>query len=405
MVNFHFMCHWCRFVTKTSSNPIRKSSWVKWDFVSSASWTKPIRVRQPSWGWKRPPRKHLPMLVSLIFYSFMISPHLRRCQCRWPRKANPGTERSDRVTLDSSGIVPRNGHSTSEGLVLSCHEDERRNKLYYRIHWTLTGCILYGPPGTGKTLLAKAVANSTNATFMRVTGSELVKKTLGDGPKLVREIFKIAAENAPTIIFIDEVDAIGGKRNDGKASDGEKEVQRTLLELLNQLDGFDKNTDVRIIMATNRIDCLDPALIRPGRIDRKIEVPLPSDNVRFYVYICNSFSPVINQLFLTVSESNLPTSHQRNESCWGCHFRETATERCGWTEVSCSFLVSIFSNLFDSFQLISTSSGADISAMTSAAGMLALRERRKVITLKDFEEAKKSVLYRKKMTTREGLYV
>lgn len=143
----------------------------------------------------------------------------------------------------------------------------------------MTGCILYGPPGTGKTLLAKAVANSTNATFIRVTGSELVKKTLGDGPKLVRDIFKIAAENSPTIIFIDEVDAVGGKRNDGKASDGEKEVQRTLLELLNQLDGFDRNTDVRIIMATNRIDCLDPALIRPGRIDRKIEVPLPSDNV------------------------------------------------------------------------------------------------------------------------------
>lgn len=123
------------------------------------------------------------------------------------------------------------------------------------------------------------MANATNATFIRVTGSELVKKTLGDGPKLVRDIFKIAAENSPTIIFIDEVDAVGGKRNDGKASDGEKEVQRTLLELLNQLDGFDKNTDVRIIMATNRIDCLDPALIRPGRIDRKIEVPLPSDNV------------------------------------------------------------------------------------------------------------------------------
>lgn len=106
-----------------------------------------------------------------------------------------------------------------------------------------------------------------------------MKKTLGSGPKLVREIFKIAAENAPTIIFIDEVDAVGGKRDDGKSSDGEKEVQRTLLELLNQLDGFDKNTDVRVIMATNRIDCLDPALIRPGRIDRKIEVPLPSDNV------------------------------------------------------------------------------------------------------------------------------
>jgi 26S proteasome regulatory subunit T2 len=134
--------------------------------------------------------------------------------------------------------------------------------------------ILYGEPGTGKTLLAKAVANSTSASFLRVTGSELIQKYLGEGPKLVREIFKVAEDNAPSIIFIDEIDAIGHKRRDARSS-GEQEVQRTMLELLNQLDGFDERGDVKVIMATNRIEDLDPALIRPGRIDRKIEFPLP----------------------------------------------------------------------------------------------------------------------------------
>lgn len=146
---------------------------------------------------------------------------------------------------------------------------------------SFAGCILYGPPGTGKTLIAKAVANSTSATFLRISGSELVQKKMGAGPKLVREIFRMADEHAPTIIFIDEIDAVGGKRseNDKGASSGEKEIHRTMLELLNQLDGFDSRADVRIILATNRIDCLDPALIRPGRIDRKIEIPLPDEKV------------------------------------------------------------------------------------------------------------------------------
>ncbi len=136
------------------------------------------------------------------------------------------------------------------------------------------GVILYGPPGTGKTLLAKAVANQTSATFLRVVGSELIQKYLGEGPKMVREIFKVAEESAPTIVFIDEIDAIGLKRFDSN-SGGEREIQRTLLELLNQLDGFDSRGDVKVIMATNRIESLDPALIRPGRIDRKIEFPMP----------------------------------------------------------------------------------------------------------------------------------
>merc|ERR1711865_471248 len=145
------------------------------------------------------------------------------------------------------------------------------------------GVILYGEPGTGKTLLAKAVANQTSATFLRVVGSELIKKYLGEGPKLVREIFRIADELAPTIIFIDEVDAIGSKRYDS-TSGGEKEVQRTMLELLNQLDGFDSRSDVKVIMATNRIESLDPAMLRPGRIDRKIKFPLPDAKTKRRIF-------------------------------------------------------------------------------------------------------------------------
>lgn len=145
------------------------------------------------------------------------------------------------------------------------------------------GVILYGEPGTGKTLLAKAVANSTSASFLRVVGSELIKKYSGEGPKLVREIFKAAEEIAPSIVFIDEIDAIGTKRYSSDSS-GEQEVQRTMLELLTQLDGFDKRSDVKVIMATNKIENLDPALIRPGRIDRKIKFPLPDEKTKRNIF-------------------------------------------------------------------------------------------------------------------------
>uniref|UniRef100_A0A803PGE8 AAA+ ATPase domain-containing protein n=1 Tax=Cannabis sativa TaxID=3483 RepID=A0A803PGE8_CANSA len=145
------------------------------------------------------------------------------------------------------------------------------------------GVILYGEPGTGKTLLAKAVANSTSATFLRVVGSELIQKYLGDGPKLVRELFRVADDLSPSIVFIDEIDAVGTKRYDAH-SGGEREIQRTMLELLNQLDGFDSRGDVKVILATNRIESLDPALLRPGRIDRKIEFPLPDIKTRRRIF-------------------------------------------------------------------------------------------------------------------------
>ncbi|KZO91125.1 26S proteasome subunit P45 [Calocera viscosa TUFC12733] len=220
------------------------------------------------------------------------------------------------------------------------------------------GVILYGVPGTGKTLLAKAVANQTSATFLRVVGSELIQKYLGDGPKLVRELFRVAEEHAPSIVFIDEIDAIGTKRYDS-TSGGEREIQRTMLELLNQLDGFDTRGDVKVIMATNRIESLDPALIRPGRIDRKIEFPLPDLKTKLRIF-------------------KLHTS------------RMSLSE-----DVDLEEFVTAKDDL----------SGADIKAVCTEAGLLALRERRMRVTKQDFTSAREKVLFRKNEGTPEGLYL
>ncbi|KAI8616466.1 P-loop containing nucleoside triphosphate hydrolase protein [Chytriomyces sp. MP71] len=220
------------------------------------------------------------------------------------------------------------------------------------------GVILFGPPGTGKTLLAKAVANQTSATFLRVVGSELIQKYLGEGPKLVRELFRVAEENAPSIVFIDEIDAVGTKRYDSN-SGGEREIQRTMLELLNQLDGFDSRGDVKVIMATNRIDSLDPALIRPGRIDRKIEFPLPDVKTKRRIF-------------------NIHTS------------RMTLGDDV---------------NIEDFVMAKDDLSGADVKAICTEAGLLALRERRMKVVGEDFKKAKEKVLYRKNEGTPEGLYI
>merc|ERR1712228_159792 len=220
------------------------------------------------------------------------------------------------------------------------------------------GVILYGPPGTGKTLLAKAVANQTSATFLRVVGSELIQKYLGDGPKLVREMFRVAQEHSPSIVFIDEIDAVATKRYD-TTSGGEKEIQRTMLELLNQLDGFDDRGDVKVIMATNRIDSLDPALIRPGRIDRKIEFPMPDEKTKRRIF-------QIHTSKMTLGD-----------------------------DVNLEEFVIAKDDL----------SGADIKAICTEAGMLALRERRMKVTNEDFKKSKENVLYRKQEGTPEGLYM
>lgn len=220
------------------------------------------------------------------------------------------------------------------------------------------GVILYGEPGTGKTLLAKAVANQTSATFLRVVGSELIQKYLGDGPKLVREIFRAAEEMAPSIIFIDEIDAIGTKRYDSN-SGGEKEIQRTMLELLNQLDGFDTRTDVKVIMATNKIETLDPALIRPGRIDRKIEFPLPDVKTKRRIF-------QIHTSRMSLSED-----------------------------------VDLEEFVLSKDEL----SGADIKAICTEAGLLALRERRMKVSMADLRKAKEKTMYKKKGNIPEGLYL
>ncbi|XP_031566783.1 26S proteasome regulatory subunit 6A-B [Actinia tenebrosa] len=141
------------------------------------------------------------------------------------------------------------------------------------------GVLLYGPPGTGKTLLARACAAQTKSTFLKLAGPQLVQMFIGDGAKLVRDAFALAKEKAPAIIFIDELDAIGTKRFDSEKA-GDREVQRTMLELLNQLDGFSSHHDIKVIAATNRVDILDPALLRSGRLDRKIEFPNPDQEAR-----------------------------------------------------------------------------------------------------------------------------
>ncbi|OLL26937.1 26S protease regulatory subunit 4 [Neolecta irregularis DAH-3] len=220
------------------------------------------------------------------------------------------------------------------------------------------GVILYGAPGTGKTLLAKAVANQTSATFLRVVGSELIQKYLGDGPKLVRELFRVAEEHAPSIVFIDEIDAIGSKRYDS-SSGAEREIQRTLLELLNQLDGFDTRGDVKVIMATNRISDLDPALIRPGRIDRKILFENPDQHTKRKIF--------------TIHTAKMSLSD----------------------DVDTEEFIASKDEL----------SGADIKSMCTEAGMMALRERRMKVTADDFRKARDRVLKTKQEASPEGLYL
>ena len=207
------------------------------------------------------------------------------------------------------------------------------------------GVIMYGPPGTGKTLLARAVAHHTDCTFIRVSGNELVQTYIGEGARLVRELFVMARQHAPSIIFMDEIDSIGGNRIDDD-SKGDSEVQRTMLELLNQLDGFEQSQSIKIIMATNRIDILDDALLRPGRIDRKIEFPNPNERARFDILKIHS------------RKMNLVRGI----------------------------------DLFKIATLMNGASGAECKACCSEAGMFALRERRMHVTQEDFEMAVAKVM-------------
>lgn len=201
------------------------------------------------------------------------------------------------------------------------------------------GVLLYGPPGTGKTMLVKAVAHHSTATFIRINGSEFVQKYLGEGPRMVRDVFRLAREKAPSIVFIDEVDSIATKRFDAQTG-ADREVQRVLLELLNQMDGFDQTTNVKVIMATNRADTIDPALLRPGRLDRKIEFPLPDRRQKRLI-----FTTICSRMNLS-------------------------------DEVDLEDFVARPDRL----------SGADIAAICQEAGMQAIRRNRYVILAKDFEK-------------------
>merc|ERR1712050_567605 len=203
------------------------------------------------------------------------------------------------------------------------------------------GVLLYGPPGTGKTLLARAVAHHTNCCFIRVSGGELVQKYIGEGSRMVRELFVMAREHAPSIIFMDEIDSIGSSRVESGSGGGDSEVQRTMLELLNQLDGFEATKNIKVIMATNRIDILDSALLRPGRIDRKIEFPPPNEDARLDILKIHS------------RKMNLTR---------GINLRKIAEQMGG-------------------------SSGAEVKGTCTEAGMYALRERRVHVTQEDFEMA------------------
>ncbi len=209
------------------------------------------------------------------------------------------------------------------------------------------GVILYGPPGTGKTLLARAVAHHTDCCFIRVSGSELVQKYIGEGARMVRELFVMAREHAPSILFMDEVDSIGSARDSGGGGGGgDSEVQRTMLELLNQLDGFEATNKIKVIMATNRLDILDQALLRPGRIDRKIEFPNPSEDSR------------VDILKIHSRKMNLVR---------GIDLTKIASKMNG-------------------------ASGAESKAVCTEAGMFALRERRVHVTQEDFEMAVSKVM-------------
>lgn len=207
------------------------------------------------------------------------------------------------------------------------------------------GVLLYGPPGTGKTLSARAVANRTDACFIRVIGSELIQKYVGEGARMVRELFQMARSKKACIIFFDEVDAIGGSRfDDSSGSDGE--VQRTMLEIVNQLDGFDARGNIKVLMATNRPDTLDPALLRPGRLDRKVEFSLPELEGRMHIF--------------------------------KIHAKTMAVEKgIRWELLA---------------RMCPSTTGAEIRSVCTEAGMFAIRGRRKIINEKDFIEAINKVI-------------
>jgi 26S proteasome regulatory subunit T1 len=207
------------------------------------------------------------------------------------------------------------------------------------------GVLLYGPPGTGKTLLARAVANQTDACFIRVIGSELVQKYVGEGARMVRELFQMARSKRAAIVFFDEIDAIGGSRGED-GSGGDNEVQRTMLQIVTELDGFESRGNIKVLMATNRPDTLDAALMRPGRLDRKIEFGVPKLDGRTHIF----------------------KIHSKSISC---------EKGIRWELLA---------------RLTPNTTGAELRSVCTEAGMFAIRARRKAVTEKDLLDAIQKVV-------------
>ncbi|MBP7120670.1 MAG: proteasome-activating nucleotidase [Methanolinea sp.] len=250
-------------------------------------------------------------------------------------------EESPDITFDNIGGLEKEIEEVREAVEYPLTKPE----IYVRVGVEPPkGILLYGSPGTGKTLIAKAVAHQARATFIRMSGSELVHKYIGEGAQLVRELFSLAREKAPSIVFIDEIDAVGSTRtNDGTS--GSAEVQRTLMQLLAEMDGFDTRGDVRIMAATNRVDMLDPALLRPGRFDRVISIPLPD--------------PIGRREILRIHSSKMVLGK----------------------DVDLNAIVEMTEN----------ATGAELQAICREAGMMAVRREAKTLSQDDFTRAVRKV--------------
>lgn len=272
-----------------------------------------------------------------------------------PREVDPmiqsmGEEKPKDVDFDSIGGLNEQIREIREVIELPIKNPEIFKRVGIK---PPKGVLLYGPPGTGKTLIARAVASTMDVTFMRVVCSALIEKYIGESSRMIREMFAYAKSKAPCIIFMDEVDAIGGKRSD-ETNSSDREVQRTLMELLNQMDGFAELDNIKIIMATNRPDILDPALLRPGRLDRKIEIPLPNDKGRKDI--------------LRIHSQNMQKGDEID-----------------------------FDNLV---KLTVGFNGADLRNVCTEAGMIALREERDYVVHEDFVKSARKLSESKKLESK-----
>ena len=267
-----------------------------------------------------------------------------------PRVYSMMTEKPGNVPYSSVGGLANQIRDLRETIELPITNPELFKRIGIK---PPKGVLLYGPPGTGKTLLARAIACNIEATFLKIVASSIVDKYIGESARIVREMFAYAREHEPSIIFIDEIDAIGGKRSDD-ASSSDREVHRTLMEMLNQIDGFDELGKVKVIMATNRPDVLDPALLRPGRLDRKIEIPLPNESGRVDILKIHS-KPMTKK-------------------------GEIEYEALG--------------KITDDFN------GADLRNVCTEAGMFAIRAQREYVIQEDFMQAARKIKEAKKLESK-----